>query len=134
MRPAFDEAGKVVALVPEAMDVTARSRAEQALLQTQKMEALCNLTGGIAHDFNNLLMAVLGTLELLRKRLPRGEKLARLIDNAIEGARRGKSLTDRMLAFERRQDLQPERVSLARLVSGMTELMDVRWVRTLQST
>jgi PAS domain S-box-containing protein len=123
MRPAFDEAGKVVALVPEAIDVTARMRAEQALLQTQKMEALGNLTGGIAHDFNNLLMAVLGSLELLRKRLPQDDKLLRLIDNAIEGAHRGKSLTDRMLAFSRRQDLQPKRVSLATLVSGMTELM-----------
>jgi PAS domain S-box-containing protein len=124
MRPAFDEAGKVVALVPEAIDVTARMRAEQALLQTQKMEALGNLTGGIAHDFNNLLMAVLGSLELLRKRLPQDDKLLRLIDNAIQGAHRGKSLTDRMLAFSRRQDLQPKRVSLATLVSGMIELME----------
>ena len=60
MRPAFDQNGQVVALVPEAIDVTARVRAEQALQQAQKIEALGNLTGGIAHDFNNLLMAVLG--------------------------------------------------------------------------
>jgi signal transduction histidine kinase len=124
MRPAFDESGKVVALVPEAIDVTTRVRAEQALQQAQKMEAIGNLTGGIAHDFNNLLMAVLGSLELLRKRLPADDKLLRLLDNASEGARRGKALTERMLAFARRQDLQPERVSLARLVSGMAELME----------
>ena len=70
MRPAMDETGKVVALVPEAVEVTARMRAEHALQQAQKVEAIGNLTGGIAHDFNNLLMAVLGSLELLRKRLP----------------------------------------------------------------
>jgi CheY-like chemotaxis protein len=88
------------------------------------MEAIGNLTGGIAHDFNNLLMAVLGSLELLRKRLPPDDSLLRLLDNAAEGAKRGKSLTARMLAFARRQDLQPEHVSLAKLVGGMAELME----------
>ena len=124
MRPAFDESGKVVALVPESIDVTTRVRAEQSLQQAQKMEAIGNLTGGIAHDFNNLLMAVLGSLELLRKRLPPDDSLLRLLDNAAEGAKRGKSLTARMLAFARRQDLQPEHVSLAKLVGGMAELME----------
>jgi signal transduction histidine kinase/CheY-like chemotaxis protein len=124
MRPAFDEAGQVVALVPEAIDVTARVRAEQALHQAQKIEALGSLTGGIAHDFNNLLMAVTGSLEMLRKRIPQDEKLFRLVDNALEGARRGKSLTERMLAFARRQELQPERISLSKLVHGMAELME----------
>jgi signal transduction histidine kinase len=123
MRPALDETGKVVALVPEAIDTTARVRAEQALQQTQKIEAIGNLTGGIAHDFNNLLMAVLGSLELLRKRMPQEANLLRLVDNAAEGARRGKSLTERMLSFARKQDLQPEHVSLDRLVNGMAELM-----------
>ena len=75
-------------------------------------------------------MAVLGSLELLRKRLPPDDRLLRLLDNAAEGARRGKSLTERMLAFARRQDLQPERISLSRLVSGMAELME----RTLGPT
>ena len=123
MRPALDEAGTVVALVPEAVDVTARVRAEEALQQAIKLEAIGNLTGGIAHDFNNLLMAVLGSLELLRKRLPADPALLRLLDNASEGARRGKSLTERMLAFARKQDLKPERVDLVELVGGMAELM-----------
>ena len=101
-----------------------RARAEQALLQSQKLEAIGNLTGGVAHDFNNLLMAVLGSLELLRKRMPQESKLLRLVDNAIEGARRGKSLTERMLAFARRQHLQPEMVSLKDLVGGMAELLE----------
>ena len=63
------------------------------------MEAIGHLTGGIAHDFNNLLMAVLGSLELVRKRMPGDEKLAALVDNAILGAKRGATLTKRMLAF-----------------------------------
>ncbi|MEA2941265.1 MAG: hypothetical protein QOD09_1794 [Bradyrhizobium sp.] len=123
MRPAMDETGKVVALVPEAVEITARVRAEQALQQAIKVEAIGNLTGGIAHDFNNLLMAILGSLELLRKRLPENEGLVRLLDNAMEGARRGKSLTMRMLAFARKQDLKPQRIDLGRLVHGMAELM-----------
>ncbi len=124
MRPAIDENGKVVALVPEAVEITARVRAEEALQQAMKIEAIGNLTGGIAHDFNNLLMAILGSLELLRKRLPDDAGLLRLVDNAMEGARRGKSLTERMLAFARKQDLKPERVELRRLVDGVAELME----------
>ena len=77
-------------------------------MQSQKMEAIGRLTGGVAHDFNNLLMAITGSLELLRKRLPDDPKLLRLIDNAMQGAQRGASLTQRMLAFARRQELKPE--------------------------
>jgi signal transduction histidine kinase/CheY-like chemotaxis protein len=123
IRPVKDDTGKVVAMVPEAVDTTARVHAEQALLQSQKVEIIGNLAGGVAHDFNNLLMAILGSLELLRKRLPDDPTLLRLVDTATEGARRGRSLTSRMLAFARRQDLKPERTDLAELVSGMTELM-----------
>ena len=94
MRPAMDESGKVVALVPEAVEITARVRAEQALQQAQKIEAIGNLTGGIAHDFNNLLMAVLGSLELLRKRMPNDPGAVRLLDNAMEG-RAARQLADR---------------------------------------
>ncbi len=88
-------------------------RAREALAQAQKMEAVGQLTGGVAHDFNNLLMAVLGSLELLRKRLPDDPKLLRLLDNAVQGAQRGAALTQRMLAFARRQQLKPEAVGPA---------------------
>ncbi|WP_263262456.1 response regulator [Pseudomonas sp. RIT-PI-S] len=98
-------------------------RTEQALQQAQKMEALGNLTGGIAHDFNNLLMAVLGSLELLRRRLPADPPLLRLLDNAKAGAERGASLIARMLAFARRQELRAETVELSQLVAGMSELL-----------
>jgi signal transduction histidine kinase/PAS domain-containing protein len=93
------------------------------LQQVQKMEAIGQLTGGVAHDFNNLLTAISGSLELLRKRVPAEPNLLRLIDNATEAARRGSSLTKRMLAFARRQDLKTERVDLGALVAGMTELL-----------
>ena len=98
-------------------------KAEQALMQVQKMEALGNLTGGIAHDFNNLLMAVHGSLELLRERLPQDPMLLRLLDNAMAGAQRGSTLTRRMLAYARKQELKAERVDLRALVEGMKELM-----------
>ena len=98
-------------------------KAEQALVQVQKMEALGNLTGGIAHDFNNLLMAVQGSLELLRDRLPQEPALLRLLDNAQAGTERGSTLTRRMLAFARRQELKTERIDLRALVDGMQELL-----------
>ena len=86
-------------------EVAAREKAQEQLLQSQKMEAIGQLTGGVAHDFNNLLMAVTGNLELLRKRLPDDPRTKRLIDGAMQGAERGAALTQRMLAFARKQDL-----------------------------
>src|ERR1700678_649606 len=87
------------------------------------MDAIGQLTGGVAHDFNNLLMAVLGSLELLRKRLPDDPGMTRLVDNAILGAQRGAALTQRMLAFARRQDIATGPVPLAELLNGMKELL-----------
>ena len=101
----------------------ALEKAREALFQSQKMEAIGQLTGGVAHDFNNLLMAVLGSLELVRKRLPYDPRITPLIENAVQGAQRGTSLTQRMLAFARRQDLQMEPVDVAAQVRGMTELL-----------
>jgi CheY-like chemotaxis protein len=87
------------------------------------MEAIGQLSGGIAHDFNNLLMAVLGSLELARKLPPGDPKIARLLDNAIQGAQRGATLTQRMLAFARQQDLNPIAIDVPALVRGMTDLL-----------
>lgn len=100
-----------------------RESAEAKLRQSQKLEAIGQLTGGVAHDFNNLLMAVLGNLDLLRKHLADDAKASRLIDGALQGARRGASLTQRLLAFARRQDLAVEPTDLARLVVNMQELL-----------
>jgi CheY-like chemotaxis protein len=94
------------------------------LRQAQKMEAVGQFTGGAAHDFNNLLMAVLGSLELLRKRLPDDPKYLSLLDNAFQGAKRGASLTQRMLAFARRQELKTEAVELKQLIVNVNDLME----------
>ncbi|MBW6425230.1 response regulator [Rhizobium sp. XQZ8] len=104
-------------------EVSQRERAEEQLRQAQKMEAIGQLTGGVAHDFNNLLMAVLGNLELLRRHVAGDAKATRLIDGALQGAQRGASLTQRLLAFARRQDLQVCPVDLTGLVADMKDLL-----------
>lgn len=104
-------------------EVAQRERAEAQLRQAQKMEAIGQLTGGVAHDFNNLLMAVLGNLELLRKHTHGDMKAERLIDGALQGATRGASLTQRLLAFARRQDLSIDPVDLGNLVREMSDLL-----------
>ena len=118
-----DAQGHFLHVLGGLTDVTERKQAEDALRQAQKIEAIGQLTGGIAHDFNNLLAVVMGNLELLRKRLPDDPRLARLVENAIEGAQRGASLTQRLLAFARRQDLRPAPVDVPALVRGMTDLL-----------
>ena len=102
----------------------ALERAREALFQSQKLDAIGQLTGGVAHDFNNLLMVVLSSLELLKRRLPNDEKSQRLVDNAMQGARRGVTLTKRMLAFARRQQLDPVAVHVPQLVNGMRDLLE----------
>jgi signal transduction histidine kinase len=100
-----------------------RAKAEDALRQAQKMESLGQLTGGIAHDFNNLLAVILGNLALLRKRATGDERTMRLIERAIQGAERGAALTQRLLAFARRQDLSPRSVDVPELVADMSNLL-----------
>jgi signal transduction histidine kinase/ActR/RegA family two-component response regulator len=100
-----------------------RELALAQLFEAQKMDTIGRLTGGVAHDFNNLLMAVLGSLTLLEKRLPEDPQSRKLLKNALQGADRGKALTQRLLAFSRRQELKPEAVDIARLMSGMEELL-----------
>ncbi len=105
-------------------EVTARERAQEQLRQAQKMETIGQLTGGVAHDFNNLLMVVMGNLDLLRKRIPDDPRLHRLIDGALQGAERGASLTQRLLAFARQQDLRAVPVDLRVLIQGMIDLLE----------
>jgi PAS domain S-box-containing protein len=124
------EDGKLVGFAKITRDVTEKRQAQQALeqaqlelFQAQKMEAVGQLTGGIAHDFNNLLMVILGSLEIARKRAIEGQNVVDLIDNAIIGAKRGASLTQRLLAFSRKQDLRLEVVDAPALVREMAELL-----------
>ena len=100
-------------------------RAHEQLHQSQKMEAVGQLTGGIAHDFNNLLQGITGSLEVVRRRIAAGrvDDLQRFIDGAIQSARRAAALTHRLLAFSRRQPLAPKAVSANPLVQSMEELL-----------
>jgi PAS domain S-box-containing protein len=102
---------------------TALELAREKLFQAEKMDAIGRLTGGVAHDFNNLLMAVLGSLELLRRRLPDEPRMLALVDNAISGAKRGAVLTQRLLTFARRQELRPAAIDIPTLVGGVVELI-----------
>jgi PAS domain S-box-containing protein len=116
---------KITRDITERMNAArALEEAREALFQSQKMEAIGQLTGGIAHDFNNLLMAIQGSLELLQRRLPADDpKVALLIDNALQGARRGAALTQRMLAFARRQELKLMPLDVRDVVQRMTNLL-----------
>ncbi|WP_316358113.1 PAS domain-containing sensor histidine kinase [Devosia sp.] len=116
--------GQIVGGAAFFREMTERRRAEEQLRQAQKMETIGQLTGGVAHDFNNLLAAIQGNLELLRKRLPDDPQIQRFIDGALQGAQRGASLTSRLLAFARRQDLKPEATDLSQLLDGMRGLME----------
>lgn len=100
-----------------------REIALRQLHESQKMESIGQLTGGVAHDFNNLLAVVLGSLSLLKKILPDDPRISRLLDRAIQGAERGATLTARLLAFARRQELKVEVVALQRLIPDMLDFL-----------
>ena len=128
--PIRSESGEIIGFAKVTRDLSERKEAQEkldktreALFQSQKMEAIGQLTGGVAHDFNNLLMAVQGSLELLRKRLPDDPKILALLENAAQGVQRGTTLTKRMLAFARVQELKQEVIKIPDLVRGMTDLL-----------
>ncbi len=100
-----------------------REIALQHLHESQKMESIGQLTGGVAHDFNNLLAVILGSLSLLKKAVPDDPRVSRLLDRAILGAERGATLTTRLLAFARRQELKVEFVALQKLIPAMLDFL-----------
>ncbi|GAA0698540.1 ATP-binding protein [Dyella marensis] len=108
-----------------ASEIAERAKTEEQLRQAQKMEAIGHLTGGIAHDFNNLLTVIIGNLELMQRQGAQGTAghPHRYTDNAMLGARRAATLTQRLLAFARRQPLEPRPVDTNRLVLGMSDLL-----------
>ncbi len=98
-------------------------RAMAQLHEAQKLETLGQLTGGVAHDFNNLLTPVIGNLDLLRRRFPDDPRAQRLIDGGLQAASRAATLVQRLLAFARRQDLQPRPVAIPALLEGMSDML-----------
>ena len=128
--PIRSETGSILGFAKITRDISEATQAQreleiarEALFQSQKLQAIGQLSGGIAHDFNNLLTVILGNLELLRKRAGEDPKLLQLLDNAALGAQRGVSLTQRMLAFARRQELKAESVALPHLLENITGLL-----------
>jgi PAS domain S-box-containing protein len=125
------ENGSLLGFAKITRDITAQRQsrkaleeARESLFQAQKMDAIGQLTGGVAHDFNNLLMVILSSLELLRKRVSDDARAMSLLENAVIGAKRGAALTQRMLAFARRQDLVVESIDIPKLVAGMSDLLE----------
>ncbi|HEY2395742.1 MAG TPA: PAS domain S-box protein [Rudaea sp.] len=125
------DSGELIGFAKVTRDITERhrvqeslQRAQQTLFQAQKLESIGQLTGGIAHDFNNLLTAVGASLELLRKHITDHPRANILLENALRGVERGATLTQRMLAFARRQELELRPVDVAALVDGMKEMLE----------
>jgi PAS domain S-box-containing protein len=135
INPIRDHSGTLIGFTKITRDITERRQAQEALhqaqeqlAQAQKMEGIGQLTGGVAHDFNNLLTVIVGNLESMQRAIASGRpldtgRLARSIDYAMRGAERAASLTQRLLAFSRRQPLDPKTVDVGRLVTGMSELL-----------
>jgi PAS domain S-box-containing protein len=121
---AIRDRGRLVGFAKITRDITEKRAADARLRQAQKMEAIGQFTGGAAHDFRNLLMAISGSLEVLRRHLPDDERMRGLLDNAVQASKRGISLTQRMLAFARREELKLEAVDVAALVGGMRDLLE----------
>lgn len=129
-QPLRDSAGAIIGAFHMANDISDRLAAErelasaqEALRQSQKMEAMGSLTGGVAHDFNNLLTPIVGSLDMLQRKGVGSEREQRLIGGALQSAERAKTLVQRLLAFARRQPLQPRAVDVAALIAGMAELV-----------
>jgi PAS domain S-box-containing protein len=119
-----DEAGNPLYVNSTIQDITERCQTEDQLRQAQKMEAIGNLTGGMAHDFNNLLGIIIGNLDLLRDRQSGDPEADEITSEALDAALRGADLTRRLLAFARRQPLQPARTDVNALIAGIIKLLE----------
>jgi PAS domain S-box-containing protein len=119
-----DEEGCAAGFAKVTRDLTERRTMEEQLRQVQKMEAIGQLTGGIAHDFNNLLTVISGNIETVQRRMSRTDPgLYRYLEAAARAVERASTLTHRLLAYSRRQPLEPKPVELNRLIMGMSDLL-----------
>jgi PAS domain S-box-containing protein len=119
-----DESGELIGFAKVTRDMTERRLMQEQLHQSQKMEAIGQLTGGVAHDFNNLLTVILGNLDILQQQLPAEQmRWRRCVDQALRASERAASLTQQLLAFARRQPLKPKPVDVNLLVSRWTEMV-----------
>ncbi len=121
--PVRNGQGQIDRVVGSSRDVTERENAQEQLRRAQRMEAVGHLTGGVAHDFNNLLQVIRGNLELLAGLVEEDEAASQRVKNALHGANRAAQLTRQLLAFARRQPLEPKVVNLGRLVGDMADML-----------
>jgi len=121
--PVRNEQGRIDRIVGSARDVTEREQAEEQLRRAQRMEAIGHLTGGVAHDFNNLLQVIRGNLELIAPDVADRPAAAQRLRNAVHGADRAAQLTRQLLAFARRQPLEPKVVNLGRMMGDMADML-----------
>ncbi len=131
--PIRDEGGEIIGFAKVTRDITERveaakrlKEAQEQLAAAQKMEAIGQLSGGIAHDFNNLLMIVLGNLETIQRyarQTPSNSNLLRAVNNAMRGAQRASALTNRLLAFSRRQALDPKTINVNTFLNGLVDFL-----------
>ena len=122
--PIHDAAGRVTAVGGIGLNVTERKRTEALLVQAQKMEAIGNLTGGVAHDFNNYLAVIMGNLDMLKEDLAEQAAMQKLVEGAMNGALKGAELTQRLLAFARRQPLDPQPTDLNERIADTLPLIE----------
>jgi PAS domain S-box-containing protein len=123
MRPVFNQHGAVSGVLPEAVDITERRQAEEALRQSQKMDAIGQLTGGVAHDFNNLLTIIRSATDFLRRRDLGDDRRRRYIDAISDTVDRASKLTGQLLAFARRQPLSPQIFDVGSQVESIAQLI-----------
>ena len=123
MRPVLDQHGNITSVLPEAVDITERRKAEEALRQSQKMEAVGQLTGGVAHDFNNLLTIIRSATDFLRRRELPEDRRRRYIDAISDTVDRASKLTGQLLAFARRQPLTPQVFDVSQQVEDIAQLL-----------
>lgn len=123
IRPVLDEAGRLVGIVPEAIDITDRKHAAEQIAQMQKIETIGQLTGGVAHDFNNLLTPIIGALDMLRSKLRGDARAERITTTALQAAERARVLIQRLLAFARKQHLEARAVEIRELLNNLADLL-----------
>ncbi|HYZ42704.1 MAG TPA: PAS domain S-box protein [Stellaceae bacterium] len=124
IQPIYDRSGAHIGFAKITRDITQRRELEERLRQSQKMEAIGQLTGGVAHDFNNHLTVIFASLDIAQRTMENRERLGQALDSAIKGAERAASLTAQLLAFARRQPLKPEAIDVARLLARICTLLD----------
>ncbi|MGU3391260.1 ATP-binding protein [Sphingomonas sp. M1A8_2b] len=122
-RVTYGPDGKPLRMTGVVSDVTDKKESDAQLAQAHKMDAIGQLTGGVAHDFNNLLTPIVGSLDLVRRRHKDDEKTQRMVSGALQAAERAATLTQRLLAFARKQALQPKAVDIGALIDGIVDLV-----------